>query len=166
MKIPASIAKHKSLIGIGAAVLSVAAFGAVALAVYEGHAPAPSAVEQPLATSEPATDAAPTNAPAPARSLLKKVVGDVARTSATYLGVSPQDLATQLRSGKSLAEIADATAGKSRDGLVAALTTAANANLGAAAQSGTLSADQVATAKKRLPDAIARIVDHAGVTRS
>jgi hypothetical protein len=41
--------------------------------------------------------------------------------AATYLGLSEPDLMTQLQSGKTLGEIADATPGKSKAGLIAAL---------------------------------------------
>ena len=43
--------------------------------------------------------------------------------AATYIGIAPADLKTQLAAGKSLADIAVAN-GKTRDGLVAALTAA------------------------------------------
>ena len=41
--------------------------------------------------------------------------------AATYLGITTTDLLTQLQAGKTLAEIANATSGKSADGLIAAL---------------------------------------------
>jgi hypothetical protein len=44
--------------------------------------------------------------------------------AATYLGVAPAQLAGELRGGKSLAQIADATPGKSSSGLVSALVSA------------------------------------------
>ena len=57
--------------------------------------------------------------------------GGALHVAASYLGLSPHDLREQLRSGKTLAQIADATPGKSEAGLVAALVTAAKARLGA-----------------------------------
>jgi hypothetical protein len=50
-------------------------------------------------------------------------------TAAGYLGVSSTQLRSELRSGKSLAEIADATAGKSEAGLIAALEAAGKERL-------------------------------------
>lgn len=47
--------------------------------------------------------------------------GNVLATAATYIGISEADLRTELQSGKSLAEIAVAH-GKTRDGLIAALS--------------------------------------------
>jgi hypothetical protein len=46
---------------------------------------------------------------------------DLATAAATYIGITAADLRTQLAAGKSLADIAVAN-GKTRDGLIAALT--------------------------------------------
>jgi hypothetical protein len=51
--------------------------------------------------------------------------------AATYLGTTVDALRTQLQSGKTLAQIADATSGKSAAGLIAALVADAKAALGA-----------------------------------
>ena len=53
--------------------------------------------------------------------------------AATYLGVTDAALRTQLRSGKTLAEVADSTTGKSAAGLIAALVADAKARLGSRA---------------------------------
>jgi hypothetical protein len=74
--------------------------------------------------------------------------GGALATAAGYLGVSPTQLRSELQSGRSLAQIADATAGKSEAGLVAALEAAGRERLSAA------------TAK--LPSLIAAEVDRAG----
>jgi hypothetical protein len=50
--------------------------------------------------------------------------------AATYLGISQTSLFTQLRSGKTLAQIADATSGKSAAGLIAALVADAKQHFG------------------------------------
>ena len=50
--------------------------------------------------------------------------GDL-EAAATYLGTTVDALLTQLQSGKTLAQIADATSGKSKDGLIDALVAAA-----------------------------------------
>jgi hypothetical protein len=55
--------------------------------------------------------------------------------AASYLGISESSLFTQLRSGKTLAQIADATAGKSSAGLIDALLAAATKQLGSQAPS-------------------------------
>jgi len=54
-------------------------------------------------------------------------------TAAAYLGSSPAQLRTELQSGKSLAAIANATAGRSEAGLIAALEAARKARLAAVA---------------------------------
>lgn len=57
---------------------------------------------------------------------------DMMATAATYLGITEAQLQTQLRSGKSLADVATATSGKTvaglEDAIVAAATKAVNAN--------------------------------------
>jgi hypothetical protein len=50
--------------------------------------------------------------------------GDELSTAASYLGTTVAGLQTQLQSGKTLAQIASATSGKSTDGLIAALVAA------------------------------------------
>lgn len=53
--------------------------------------------------------------------------------AATYLGIDTSTLFQDLRSGKTLAQIADATSGKSASGLVDALVTAAQRRFGGSA---------------------------------
>jgi hypothetical protein len=50
--------------------------------------------------------------------------GGLLTTAASYLGTSPAQLRSELSSGKSLAEIANATSGKSSQGLIEALEAA------------------------------------------
>jgi hypothetical protein len=78
-------------------------------------------------------------------------------TAASYLGITPAELGTQLRSGKSLADIAKAK-GKSVDGLVAALVADEKTRLDAAVKTGRITqaqADQIlANAKQRVTDMV------------
>jgi DNA-binding phage protein len=68
---------------------------------------------------------------------------NVLATAATYIGVTEADLRTELQTGKTLAEIAVAH-GKTRDGLIAALSAAATAQITTAVdQPGTTFADKV-----------------------
>jgi hypothetical protein len=60
---------------------------------------------------------------------------------ATYLELKPAELATQLRSGKSLADVAKAQ-GKTVEGLKSAITDAATKQLDAAVTAGKLTKDQ------------------------
>jgi hypothetical protein len=92
-------------------------------------------------------------------------IGDAIGAARTYLGLQPADLTAQLRAGKSLGEIANATSGKSREGLIAAITTQANANLDKAQQGGTLTADQAAQLRAGLAAAVTQLVDRKGPTK-
>jgi hypothetical protein len=58
--------------------------------------------------------------------------------AAGYLGVAPAQLQAQLRTGKTLAQVAEATAGKSTAGLVDALVAARRAKLARATAAGRL----------------------------
>ncbi len=62
--------------------------------------------------------------------------------AATYLGITPQQLRTQLQSGQTLTQIANATSGKSASGLQAYLLSQLKTKLDAAVSSGKLTATQ------------------------
>lgn len=90
---------------------------------------------------------------------VKAFLGDMLQTARDYLGgITLQDITTAMRSGKSLGDIANEK-GKSRDGLVLALTTAANANIDKAVASNKLTAEQAATFKTKVAAEIATFVD-------
>ncbi len=76
----------------------------------------------------------------------------------TYLGITKDELRTELRSGKSLADIATAH-GKTADGLVQAMLDAATKKLDAAVKAGRMSSTQEATFLARLKDFFTRIVN-------
>jgi hypothetical protein len=80
------------------------------------------------------------------------------RTAASYLGLSPQQLQAKLRSGKSLAQIAEATAGKSSSGLTAALLAARRHRLDSVAASRRLSTVELSRRQARLKRRIERLV--------
>lgn len=81
--------------------------------------------------------------------------------ASAYLGIAEADLMTRLRAGETLAAIANATPGKSRDGLIAALVTATNAAIDKAVADGKLAADRAAELKSKTAEHIARLVDEA-----
>jgi hypothetical protein len=62
--------------------------------------------------------------------------------AATYLGLTAADLITKVQAGQTLAQIAGATAGKTVDGLVAALVTAEKAELAAKVTAGKITQAQ------------------------
>jgi hypothetical protein len=75
---------------------------------------------------------------------------DLAAAAAAYLGVSHASLNAQLRSGKTLAQIADATAGKSTARLVDALVAARRSGLADATAAGRLTQARLAKRVARL----------------
>jgi hypothetical protein len=87
------------------------------------------------------------------------VIGDQLSVAATYLGTTIDDLRTKMQAGQTLAQIAGATSGKSRDGLVAALTTDATAKIAAAQTAATITADQATQLTNDLANRIANFVD-------
>ncbi len=93
------------------------------------------------------------------RKILASVLRSLMKTSADYLGLPPGQLRQQLMAGKTLGQIADATPGKSRDGLIAALTTDVNSQIDRLVANGTITADRAAALKAKVPDRIAKLVD-------
>jgi len=84
--------------------------------------------------------------------------GDELDAAATYLGTTAASLVTQLQAGKTLAQVATATSGKSAAGLVAALVAAEKTEIAAAVTAGRLTqaqADQItATLTSRFTDLV------------
>ena len=105
----------------------------------------------------------PKTQPKPAaRPNVKSFIGDAIKDATSYLGISQKDIATQLRSGKSLGDIANATPGKSREGLIDAVVNDANAKIDQAVQAGKLTADQATQLKSTVKNAVTQLVDHKG----
>ena len=151
-------------LAIGTGILSVGIFGAAGYAYFESTTPSvpPTAViDQSVTSVTPTASPVPTTAPAAANPLHDLMKG-LTDSAAGYLGMKPMDLMTQLKAGKSLADVATATAGKSREGLVSALTTAATAKTDAAVSDGTITADQATTAMQKLSAEISKLVDRTG----
>lgn len=90
---------------------------------------------------------------------VKSFLGDMLQTARDYLGgATLQEVTTAMRSGKSLGDIANEK-GKGRDGLVAALTLAANTRIDKAVADNKLTADQATTLKAKVTAEIASFVD-------
>ena len=89
-------------------------------------------------------------------------LGDALSAARDYLGLSNADVASSLRSGKSLGDIAKGVAGKSRDGLIAAITTSTNTKIDKAQQDGKLTADQATQLKTTVGNAVTQLVDRKG----
>lgn len=90
---------------------------------------------------------------------VKHFVADATRVAADYLGMERSDLNKELASGKSLGQIADATPGKSKSGLAAALVNAANAKVDEAVAKGQLATEQATKIKAAVAEMVAKIVD-------
>ena len=97
---------------------------------------------------------------------VQSFIGDAVSAARTYLGLAPTDLTTQLRAGKSLGEIANATAGKSRDGLITTLSTQANAKIDKAQQDGKVTAAQATELKAGVTAAVTLLVDRKGPVKA
>ena len=91
-----------------------------------------------------------------------RVTGDPLAAASTYLGIPRTDLETKVRAGQTLAQIANATAGKNRDGLFNALVADATAKIDAAQKAGTITADQATQLKSNLSARMAELVDSTG----
>lgn len=89
----------------------------------------------------------------------RAVFGDLWHAAVAYFETERGELMRQLAQGTSLGEIADATEGKGRDGLVDALEAAANASIDDALGNGTISEERAAAARERVPQAVERFVD-------
>jgi hypothetical protein len=74
--------------------------------------------------------------------------------ASAYLGLSRKQLRSELRSGKTLAQIANATSSKSQAGLIEALVAARKAALAGNVKAGTITQAQ---ADKRLPKLASRM---------
>jgi DNA-binding phage protein len=78
--------------------------------------------------------------------------------AATYIGITEADLRTKLQGGQTLAQIATA-AGKTRDGLIAALVADGNTKIDAALAAGKITAAQATAQKASLTTRVTAQVD-------
>lgn len=85
--------------------------------------------------------------------------------AASYLGMPAAQLQGDLKSGKTLAEVANATSGKSEAGLIEALVAARRARLGAAVASGSLAAAKASTIDSKLSRRMTRLVTRTPAKR-
>ena len=90
-------------------------------------------------------------------------IGDLTKAASDYLGMDTMTLLTQLRGGKSVADVANGLAaqGKNAQGLIDTLTKTANDKLDAAVAAGKLTADQAATLKPKIAAEITTFVNRS-----
>jgi hypothetical protein len=86
--------------------------------------------------------------------------------AASYLGVSPAQLEAQLRAGKTLADVAKATPGKSEAGLVAAIVSARQSRLSAIAAKVTKHVKAEVNRPPRRQGAAAIVRSYLGLTQA
>jgi hypothetical protein len=84
--------------------------------------------------------------------------------SASYLGIPAAQLQSDLRSGKTLAQVAVATSGRSEAGLIEALVAARRTRLTAAVASGSLAAARASAIGSKLTRRMMRLVNASQVT--
>ncbi len=85
--------------------------------------------------------------------------GDDLAAAATYLGTTASDLQSKLAAGQTLAQIADATSGKSASGLIDALVTHEKTELQQAVTDGKLTQTQADQLETNLTDRITALVN-------
>lgn len=93
------------------------------------------------------------------------IEGDPLAAAATYLGLTADEIRTKMTAGQNLGAIANATSGKSRDGLIKALVAAATAKIDQAQTAGTITSDQATREKADLTTEMTRFVDSNGPGR-
>lgn len=90
-------------------------------------------------------------------------LGDLTKAASTYLGMDSKTLLTQLKDGKSVADIANGLSaqGKNAQGLIDTLTKTANDKLDAAVAAKTITAEQAATLKPKIAAEITTFVNRS-----
>jgi DNA-binding phage protein len=96
--------------------------------------------------------------PGPGRGGPHMMITNDLAAAAAYIGTTEADLRTKLQAGQTLAQIATA-AGKTRDGLIAAMVADGNAKIDAALAAGTITAAQAAEKKASLTAHVTAEVD-------
>lgn len=82
----------------------------------------------------------------------------VVKTAAATIGITPEELATQLKAGKSIAEVA-AAEGVERQTVLDALIKAAEARIDAVAKTGKIDAEKATDLKAKAREKLAKVVD-------
>lgn len=95
--------------------------------------------------------------PGPGRIAIMK--SEPLEVASSYLGIPRADLAARVRAGETLAAIASATAGKSRDGLIAAIVAESTVKIDAAVTANRIGAEEATRLKSKLTEHATRLVD-------
>jgi hypothetical protein len=91
---------------------------------------------------------------------VNRVAGQgAAGVARVYLGLTPTQLRAELRAGRTLAQIADATSGKSAAGLIAAIVQAREAKLAVAVTAGKMTRSQAEARAAGMQSRVTRLVN-------
>lgn len=91
---------------------------------------------------------------------LKEIWAGAMRFSVEYLGLPAEDVKAALRSGQSLGQLADATAGKTRQGLIDHLVAAITLLIDQGVTDERITAEQAERFKAGLLEKVTKFVDH------
>ncbi len=91
--------------------------------------------------------------------------GAAMRAAAAYLGLTQQQLASDLGAGKSLSDVATSQSGKTVGGLEAAITAALQQQIQQAVADGRLTQQQATDREQNLETLVARLVTRTGMGR-
>src|SRR5690242_5600941 len=119
------------------------------------------AILQAFKDAAPAKPSFPPKPGRPTGPSVMSFVGDLTKAAADYLGLDAKTLLTQLRGGKSVADIANATPGKTAQGAIDAITKAADDRLDAAVAAKKLTADQAAALKPKIATEVSSFVNRS-----
>jgi hypothetical protein len=125
------------------------------------------AILQAVKDAEPAPKPKPNVPnPKPVRPSVPNVmsfVGDLTKAASDYLGMDTKSLLTQLRAGKSVADLANGLSaqGKSAQGLIDSLTKTANDKIDQAFTANKLTAEQVTALKAKVAAEITTFVNRS-----
>jgi|HubBroStandDraft_4_1064222.scaffolds.fasta_scaffold351851_2 hypothetical protein len=156
--------KHKTIatVAAGLALSGVTGMGLSAVLASPAGAATPSALAAP-STAAPSTAAPSTAGHHPLRAWprahRKAVARDTIRISAKAIAVTPKDLVRALRSGQSIAEVAQAH-NVDVQAVVNALVQAGDAQVGRAVAAHRLTPAQGDMIEAALPAAVTKIVNH------
>lgn len=119
------------------------------------------AVLQAIKDAEPAKPSLPSKPGRPAVPSVMSFIGDLTKAAATYLGIDGRTLLTELRGGKSVADIANGIPGKSAQGAIDAITKTANDRIDAAVAAKRLTAEQATALKAKVVSEVTAFVDRS-----
>jgi hypothetical protein len=120
-----------------------------------------------LATGKEKLSKAQASLPKRVATLVNRVLVPGQRAvAARYLGLKPAELASQLRSGRTLAQIANATSGKSAAGLIDAIVAARKSTLDSRVAAGSLTQAQANVRMARLRTRVTAAVNRVRGARA